>query len=52
MLPVSQQIEYRQAVTVDDDRLAIDGARSGGQRGYCFRDQRETIGEVIAVAGE
>src|SRR5262249_1994777 len=52
MLPVAQQIEYREAITVHDDRLSIDEAGADGQGRNRLGNQRKTIGEVVAVARE
>jgi Cytochrome P460 len=44
---VADQIKHREAVFVTRDRLAVDHARTHGQRGDRCGDQRKAGGEVI-----
>ena len=52
MLAKTEEIEDRQALPIDDDRLAIDDAGPHRQGDNCASNLRETGSEIIAVPGE
>jgi hypothetical protein len=52
VMPVAEEIEDRQALPIDDDRLAIDDAGPHRQGSHGPGNLRETGSEIIAVAGE
>ena len=52
VLPMTDAIEHGQAIGVDRDRLAVENARSHWQGGDRLDNEREAIGEVVAVAGD
>src|SRR6476469_8447235 len=48
----ADELEHGQAAVAADYGLAVEDARADGQRLNRFRDEREAVREVVAVAGE
>jgi hypothetical protein len=48
----ADELEHGQAAVAADYGLAVEDARADGQRLNRFRDEREVVREVVAVAGE
>ena len=52
VMPIAEEIEDRQALPIDDDRLPIDNTLAHRQCGQSRGDLRETGSEIITVPGE
>ena len=52
VVPVAEEIEDRETLSIDDDGLAIDHTGFHRQTGDCHGDLWETDREVIAIACE
>src|SRR5262245_49764024 len=48
--PIPNPVEYREAVVIAGNRLAVDDARSGAQVSQRLDNQREAVRQVVAWA--